>query len=148
MLSSATSRVCTVPLRIRKLASPAPPPARACSDLLVRHILPFVPTYQVVLEALAEPTRRGLVERLATGPASVAELASGLPISRPAVSQHLKVLRDAGLVDFDERGTRNVYRLEPAGLESLRTWLDRFWQDALDAFETHAHAVSKTRRST
>ena len=107
-----------------------------------------MPTYQLVLEALAEPTRRGLVERLATGPASVAELASDLPISRPAVSQHLKVLRDAGLVDFDEQGTRNVYRLEPAGLQSLRTWLDRFWQDALGAFETHAHAVSETRRPT
>jgi DNA-binding transcriptional ArsR family regulator len=104
-----------------------------------------VPTYQVVLEALAEPTRRGLVERLSTGSASVAELAADLPISRPAVSQHLKVLLDAGLVDFDERGTRNVYRLEPDGLAPLRTWLDRFWQDALGAFETHAHAVSTTR---
>jgi len=107
-----------------------------------------VATYQVVLEALAEPSRRGLLERLATGPASVAELASELPISRPAVSQHLKVLREARLVDFDERGTRNVYRLDPAGLEPLRTWLDGFWQDALDAFEAHARAVSETRRST
>ena len=117
-------------------------------DLLVRHALPFVPTYQVVLEALAEPTRRGLVERLAIGPASVAQLASDLPISRPAVSQHLKVLRDAGLVEFDAHGTRNVYRLEPDGLESLRTWLDGFWHDALGAFEAHAHAVSRTRRPT
>lgn len=96
--------------------------------------------YGAVLEALAEPTRRELVERLARGPASVAELAHDLPVSRPAVSQHLKVLRDAHLVDFDQQGTRNLYRLERDGLVPLRAWLEHLWDDALAAFEAHAHA--------
>jgi DNA-binding transcriptional ArsR family regulator len=99
-----------------------------------------VATYESVLDALADTSRRRLLEQLAQGPASVADLAGGLPISRPAVSQHLRVLREAGLVDFDEHGTRNLYRLETAGLVALRDWLDRFWQDAMDAFAAHAHA--------
>jgi len=72
------------------------------------------------------------------GPAAVRELAERLPVSRPAVSQHLRVLLDAGLVDFDRRGTSNVYRLERTGFDALRAWLDSFWNDVLDAFEAYA----------
>ena len=97
-------------------------------------------TYQLVLDAIADPTRQRLLERLVRGPASVAELAADLPVSRPAGSQHLRVLRDADLVDFDQHGTRNLYRIERAGLEPLRSWLDRLWDEALAAFEAHAHA--------
>jgi DNA-binding transcriptional ArsR family regulator len=97
-----------------------------------------VATYQAVLEALADGTRREILEQLAERPAAVSELAARLPVSRPAVSQHLRVLLDAGLVGFHEEGTRNVYRLERAGFEELRAWLDGFWQDVLDRFEAYA----------
>lgn len=93
---------------------------------------------ETVLEALADPTRRGLVEILARGPMTVGELAGQVPVSRPAVSQHLKVLLEAGLVTYHPRGTANVYRLEATGFDTLRTWLDRFWQEVLSAFEAHA----------
>ena len=93
----------------------------------------------MVLEALADPTRREIVERLRRAPSAVSVLAEGLPVTRPAISQHLKVLRDVGLVDFDKQGTRNVYRLRPDGLGPLREWLEEFWQDALDAFARHAN---------
>jgi DNA-binding transcriptional ArsR family regulator len=99
-----------------------------------------VSAYQAVLDAVADPTRQAVLERLARGPASVAELAADLPVSRPAVSQHLRVLRDAELVDFDQHGTRNVYRIERSGLEPLRRWLDHLWDDALGAFGSHARA--------
>jgi DNA-binding transcriptional ArsR family regulator len=72
--------------------------------------------------------------RLAERPCSVAELADGLPVSRPAVSQHLKVLRESGLVDFESTGTRNLYRLEGRGVQELRAWLDRFWDTALERY--------------
>lgn len=91
-------------------------------------------TYEVVLEALGDRTRRQIVHRLRAGPLSVGELAAALPVSRPAVSQHLTVLRRSGLVSYEELGTRNVYRLDPTGIEDLRTWMDGFWQDALDAY--------------
>jgi DNA-binding transcriptional ArsR family regulator len=81
--------------------------------------------------ALADGTRRSIVERLARGPAAVGELARDLPVSRPAVSQHLKVLKSAGLVRDRPVGTRRVYQLDPAGLEVLRADLDRFWAQAL-----------------
>lgn len=86
------------------------------------------------MEALGDRTRRQIVEHLRHGPSSVGELASRLPVSRPAVSQHLTVLRRSGLVSYEERGTRNVYRLDPAGLDVLRSWLDGFWQTALDSY--------------
>lgn len=95
-------------------------------------------SYQTVLEALADPTRRGIVELLAQRPMTVGELAGMVPVTRPAVSQHLKVLLEAGLVTYRPRGTANVYRLEGAGFEALRQWLDGFWQTVLDAFEAHA----------
>lgn len=88
----------------------------------------------VVCDALGDSTRREILEALRRKPASVGQLASVLPVSRPAVSQHLKVLHTAGLVGFREEGTRNVYHLRPEGLEPLRRWLDEFWQDALDSF--------------
>ena len=86
------------------------------------------------LAALADPTRRQVFERLASGPRSVGQIAEGLPVSRPAVSQHLKVLKDAGLVSDEAQGVRRVYRIDPEGLGPLRAWLDRFWDAALTAF--------------
>jgi DNA-binding transcriptional ArsR family regulator len=84
--------------------------------------------------ALADPTRREIFERLARAPSAVGELANDLPVSRPAVSQHLKVLKEAGLVVHRTEGTRNVYEIDPKGLGALRAWLDQFWAEALDAF--------------
>jgi DNA-binding transcriptional ArsR family regulator len=86
--------------------------------------------------ALADGTRRRIVERLCHGPAAVGELARDLPVSRPAVSQHLKVLKSAGLVRDRAAGTRRVYQLDPTGLEALRAELDRFWAQALAAYAT------------
>ena len=85
--------------------------------------------------ALGDPTRRAIFERLAHGPSAVGELASEFPVSRPAVSQHLKVLKDAGLVADRAAGTRRVYRLNPAGVAALRDQLDTFWHRALDGYQ-------------
>ncbi len=87
------------------------------------------------LDALGDPTRRAIFERLADGPRAVGELADGLPVSRPAVSQHLKVLKDAGLVSDRAVGTRRVYRLNPAGVAALRDQLDTFWRRALEGYQ-------------
>jgi DNA-binding transcriptional ArsR family regulator len=87
------------------------------------------------MTALGDPTRRAIFERLADRPRAVGELAGGLPVSRPAVSQHLKVLKDAGLV-FDRRvGNRRIYQLDPDGVGALRAQLDRFWNRALAAYK-------------
>ncbi|MBV9541605.1 MAG: winged helix-turn-helix transcriptional regulator [Alphaproteobacteria bacterium] len=94
--------------------------------------------YGSALEALADPTRRRVFEKLRTGPMPVGRLAAGLPVSRPAVSQHLKVLKEAGLVAEDKDGTRRIYRIDPRGLGQLRAWLDQFWEMALDAFKAEA----------
>jgi DNA-binding transcriptional ArsR family regulator len=85
--------------------------------------------------ALADPTRRQVFERLRSGGLSVGEIARDLPVSRPAVSQHLKVLKEAGLVADEAQGTRRVYHIDPHGLGALRSWLDQFWAVALDAFK-------------
>jgi DNA-binding transcriptional ArsR family regulator len=85
--------------------------------------------------ALADPTRREVFERLARGPQAVGDLARGLPVSRPAVSQHLKVLKEAGLVTDRPDGARRVYQIDPKGLGQIRAWLDQFWDVALDAFK-------------
>ncbi len=85
--------------------------------------------------ALGDPTRRAIFERLAVRPRSVGELAAELPVSRPAVSQHLKVLKEAGLVSDRADGTRRLYRVEPGGVGALRDYLDRFWDQALTAFK-------------
>jgi DNA-binding transcriptional ArsR family regulator len=100
----------------------------------VRENLRFVEAYEAVLDALGDRTRRQIVHRLRSGPSPVGELAAALPVSRPAVSQHLTVLRRSGLVRYEELGTRNVYRLDPAGLSELRAWLDGFWEGALDRY--------------
>ncbi|WP_280688731.1 metalloregulator ArsR/SmtB family transcription factor [Kitasatospora sp. GAS204B] len=86
-------------------------------------------------DALGDPTRRSIVECLAQRPHAVGELADQLPISRPAVSQHLKVLKDAGLVTDRAVGTRRVYRLNPAGVAALRDQLETFWNRALDGYQ-------------
>jgi DNA-binding transcriptional ArsR family regulator len=87
------------------------------------------------LNALADPTRRTIFERLADRPSAVVELAGELPVSRPAVSQHLKVLKDAGLVIDRPAGNRRIYRVDPDGVAALRAYLDRFWNRSLAAFK-------------
>jgi len=94
-------------------------------------------TYRVEgLTALGDPTRRAIFERLADGPQAVGELAKDLPVSRPAVSQHLKVLKEAGLVVDRQAGNRRIYQLNPDGVGDLRAYLDQFWNRALTAFQT------------
>lgn len=100
-----------------------------------------------VFDALGDPTRRAIFERLGSGPRSVGELADGLPVSRPAVSQHLRVLKEAGLVVDRAAGTRRYYELSPAGLAALGAWLDRFWDRALDAFQRAAEAAEQEKSS-
>jgi DNA-binding transcriptional ArsR family regulator len=92
--------------------------------------------------ALADPTRREVFERLSGGPRAVGELAAGLPVSRPAVSQHLKVLKEAGLVTDHPDGARRVYRIDPEGLGVLRAWLDQFWDVALAAFKAEVERTA------
>jgi DNA-binding transcriptional ArsR family regulator len=87
------------------------------------------------MDALGDPTRRAIFERLAGGPRAVGEIAEELPVSRPAVSQHLKVLKDAGLVTDRAQGTRRLYQLNPAGIAELRAYFDSFWMHALAAFK-------------
>jgi DNA-binding transcriptional ArsR family regulator len=90
--------------------------------------------YHKALASISDPTRRSVLEKLRSGPQSVGALADQLPVSRPAVSQHLKVLKEAGLVKDRAEGTRRVYYIDPEGLGELRRWLDEFWDDALTAF--------------
>jgi DNA-binding transcriptional ArsR family regulator len=89
-------------------------------------------------DALGDPTRRAIFERLAGGPLAVGEIARELPVSRPAVSQHLKILREAGLVDARADGTRRLYQLDPRGVGALRDYFDAFWSHALAAFKAAA----------
>jgi len=96
------------------------------------------------LDALGDPTRRQVFERLRSGPRSVGELAADLPVSRPAVSQHLRVLEDAGLVTHRRNGTRHLYELDSAGVGVLRDWVDGFWSEALARFK----AVADTKGAT
>ncbi len=92
--------------------------------------------------ALGDPTRRKIFERVAEQPAAVGDLASRLPVSRPAVSQHLKVLKEAGLVIESAEGTRRIYRLDPRGIGAMRDWLDAHWATALDSFKNFVDAQS------
>lgn len=103
-------------------------------------------TYETTFMALAEPSRRRVFERLRLGPLSVRDIADKMPVSRPAVSQHLKILKDAGLVRDRVDGARRLYSIEPLGLESLRTWLDGFWDDALVAFKEAAEREPVKKR--
>jgi DNA-binding transcriptional ArsR family regulator len=91
--------------------------------------------------ALADPTRRAIFERLGEHPAAVGELAAAVPVSRSAVSQHLKVLRDAGLVSSTPDGTRRVYAVDPRGITDLRDYLDRFWGVALHSFKNRVEST-------
>jgi DNA-binding transcriptional ArsR family regulator len=94
---------------------------------------------------LGDPSRRAIFELLARGPRSVQELADELPISRPAVSQHLRVLRDGGLVVSRAEGNRRIYQLNPNGVTALRVWLDGVWSDALTGFQKTAEAITPGR---
>jgi DNA-binding transcriptional ArsR family regulator len=104
-----------------------------------------VGTYEAGLDALGDRTRRAIVQHLADRPRSVRELADELPVSRPAVSQHLKVLKDAGLVAERTSGTRRIYRLNPEGVAALRDQLDTFWNRALDSYAEIAEQPKETR---
>jgi DNA-binding transcriptional ArsR family regulator len=102
--------------------------------------------HSVAFAALADPMRREIFERLARAPRAVGELARELPVSRPAVSQHLKVLEGAGLVRARREGTRRIFSVEVRGLKELRQYLDRFWEDALAAFAEEADRKPAARR--
>ena len=99
------------------------------------------------LSALGDPTRRAIFERVAERPRAVGELARGLPVSRPAVSQHLKVLKEAGLVREVAEGTRRIYHIDPRGVGAMRAWLDKHWRDALAAFQKYADDARKEESS-
>ncbi|MGA2519610.1 MAG: metalloregulator ArsR/SmtB family transcription factor [Acidimicrobiales bacterium] len=105
-------------------------------------------TYGAALDAIGDPTRRAILEQLAEGPAAVVDLAALLPVSRPAVSQHLKILKEAGLVRDTPEGNRRVYSLDPAGLEGLRDYLDRFWNTALHSFKQSVERRPRQQEST
>lgn len=96
-----------------------------------------------MLSTLADPTRREIFEKLAEAPQPVGQLAETLPVSRPAVSQHLKVLKDAGLVTETAQGTRRIYRIDPRGIGAMRDWLDQFWQRAMDDFAAYADTLTQ-----
>ncbi len=96
------------------------------------------------MDALGDPTRRQVFELLRTGPRSVGELAASLPVSRPAVSQHLRVLGNAGLVTHRKNGTRHLYELDQAGVVALRAWVDGFWDEALARFKAAAEEKGET----
>jgi DNA-binding transcriptional ArsR family regulator len=111
---------------------------------MVSIYLPFVETYEHdAWIALGDPTRKAIFELLADRPRPVGELASELPVSRPAVSQHLRVLKDAGLVVDQPAGTRRIYRVEPDGLAALRADLERFWGKALVAYKAAVEQSTK-----
>ena len=97
-------------------------------------------TYATALECLSDSTRRAVFEKLRAGPSSVGVLAKGLPVSRPAVSQHLRALKGAGLVKDRPEGTRRVYYIDPEGLGELRRWLDEFWDEALQSLKKEVEA--------
>lgn len=103
--------------------------------LKVSYYLPLAVAYpSAELLALSSETRARILQRLEGGPMTVGEIAAGLPVSRPAISQHLRVLESAKLVTEEYHGTRHIYRIDPTGLVELRAWLDRFWTHSLDAF--------------
>jgi len=107
-----------------------------------------VKTYQDGLAALGDPTRRAIFELLAEGPTPVGELAALLPVSRPAVSQHLRVLKNAGLVRDRSVGTRRLYQLDPEGVAAIRAYFDRFWDKALADFKAAVEADEASRTTT
>ena len=102
-------------------------------------------TYESALQALGDPTRRAVLEQLRGGPLAVGEIAARLPVSRPAVSQHLRVLKEAGLVMERQNGTRRLYRVDPNGLAGLRAYLEGFWDEALASFKAVAEEHERRR---
>jgi DNA-binding transcriptional ArsR family regulator len=117
---------------------------RSLTILSVSGTLPFVATYRTDgLAALADPTRRSIFEQLAGRPCAVGELAAEMPVSRPAVSQHLRVLKDARLVVDRQVGTRRIYEVDPDGLGALRAYLDHFWDQTLAGFKTAVEQGTK-----
>lgn len=102
--------------------------------------------YGKALAVLSDPTRRQVFERLRGGPRAVNVIAAGLPVSRPAVSQHLKVLKEAGLVEERSEGVRRFYSVRREGLLEVRAWLDSFWDDALEAFKLEAERSHKATK--
>lgn len=104
--------------------------------------------YEQAIQALADPTRRAVFERLRRGPQAVGRLAAGLDVTRPAVSQHLKVLEGAGLVRARRDGVRRIYSVEIEGLRELRRYLDRFWDDALRSFQAEAERGALPKRKS
>lgn len=103
-------------------------------------------TYAHVITALAAPTRRSIIEALRTQPMSVQELTALLPVSQAAVSQHLKRLRDAGLVAMETEGTRHICHIRREGLAALRAWVDGFWTDVLDAYAASDDPMTPNKR--
>ncbi|HET6255423.1 MAG TPA: metalloregulator ArsR/SmtB family transcription factor [Puia sp.] len=99
--------------------------------------------HDIALNALGDPTRRAIFEKLGRGALSVAHIADGMSVTRPAVSQHLKVLREAKLISMHQIGTRSYYRIDPEGLTAIRDYLDRFWDEALGNFKQLAEATEK-----
>lgn len=104
-------------------------------------------TYQTAFQALADPTRLAIFERLAREPSAVGALAAGLPVSRPAVSQHLGVLKKARLVREQREGTRRIYRVDLDGLAELRRYLDGFWEEVLGSFKAEADRLGSVREN-
>lgn len=102
-------------------------------------------TYEMTIAALADPTRRLVLAALRAGPLPVGALAAALPVSRPAVSQHLRVMSDAGLLTVQSEGTRRIYAIDPHGVDDLRHYLDSMWDDALAAFTRAAHDKAKKK---
>jgi DNA-binding transcriptional ArsR family regulator len=100
----------------------------------------------VAMNALGDPTRRAIFEQLARGPKAVGELANAVPVSRPAVSQHLRVLKSAGLVSERPDGTRRVYRVDRDGIAALRAYFEGFWDQALANFQAEAEATGRSKR--
>lgn len=103
------------------------------------------PAYEDALDALGDPTRRRVLELLRGGPLPVGEVAAQLPVSRPAVSKHLKVLGEAGLVTHVRVGTRSLYRIDARGLEVVRAYVDGFWTEVLTAFAEHIEHAEEER---
>ena len=102
-------------------------------------------TATLALAALGDPTRRTIFERLSRGPSAVGDLAANLPVTRPAVSQHLRVLKEAGLVTETAHGTRRIYRVDPRGIGAMRDWLDAHWLSALDGFKAFADSEESSK---
>src|SRR5271154_742175 len=105
-----------------------------------------MPYGNAAFAALSDPTRRRVLERLAAGPRGGGDIPQGVPGSRPAVSQHLKVLKEAGLVSDRQEGARRIYAIDPKGLGAMRAWLDQFWETALTAFRAEVERVANDEK--